>query len=280
MQFFYCYSQFIETVKIRYLEAEEKDTVHSHLADYFLGTWGNSRKKPITFHFNGKSAKYQMDRSVCYQPLMYQSCYNYRKLTELPFHLIHSKRWKNLLEHVLGNVDFLTTKAKAMSVSDLLPDFNLAADTSDNPEIKLIRDAFRLSKPTLEYADNTVELLPHEFLGRMLHLTFIYRDFIPQLLRSFQDYIISQPSPSLVPLRAWIPPPGGILRHTLVGNTKNVTLVAKDQKFIVSASSDNTVRYWNIDDTSAIHVLKHIGNINKNNRKYRDNFSLTFVLML
>ena len=49
--------------------------------------------------------------------------YNLRKLSELPYHLVKSRRISDLKQEVFFNYHWLSTKLKAMSLHDILSDF-------------------------------------------------------------------------------------------------------------------------------------------------------------
>ena len=107
----------------RYLaNPEERRKYHSQMADYYLGIWAG-RPKPFQFSenqkrmFNLTSTDGEADRKVPAQPLIFTAKdgtansnpstvrYNLRKLSELPFQLIHSQRVEDLYDHVLFNYD-------------------------------------------------------------------------------------------------------------------------------------------------------------------------------
>ena len=49
--------------------------------------------------------------------------YNLRKLSELPFHLVKSRRITDLKQFVVFNYEWLYTKLQAMSLHDIISDF-------------------------------------------------------------------------------------------------------------------------------------------------------------
>ena len=49
--------------------------------------------------------------------------YNLRKLSELPYHLVKSRRITDLKQEVFFSYPWLITKLKAMSLHDILSDF-------------------------------------------------------------------------------------------------------------------------------------------------------------
>lgn len=119
--------QFIDAVTNRYLgHLQHRQYIHSILADYFLGRWGGGTKKPYylserLMQLLGQSEKLAYaDRKVSSQPLVFGASsaavgeggsrprlsttttvrYNLRKLSELPHHLIESKRYAELRDEV------------------------------------------------------------------------------------------------------------------------------------------------------------------------------------
>ena len=63
--------------------------------------------------------------------------YHLRKLAELPHHLIESKRMTDLYKHVLFNYEWLHTKLTAMSIHDLLSDFNNTLTATPETEVQV-----------------------------------------------------------------------------------------------------------------------------------------------
>ena len=55
--------------------------------------------------------------------------YNLRKLYEMPFHLVESRMYRELRQHVLFNYEWLHAKLSATSLPDVLADFQMAINS-------------------------------------------------------------------------------------------------------------------------------------------------------
>ncbi|XP_078594511.1 NACHT domain- and WD repeat-containing protein 1-like [Branchiostoma floridae x Branchiostoma japonicum] len=267
--------QFIECAQERYLARDFSRARHQILADFFLGTWSNGRRKEITMDVNGKQEYYNADRNVVPQPMKYDdNVFNRRKLNEVTFHLLHAGRMDDIFEHTLGNLDFMITKIDAFSVKDLIEDYNMVLQLQDNLEIRLLRDALRLIKPTLEFKGGVPSYLALELNGRLVPFERQSRPIIDSLLeqsrawcKTFCDHLTRRPF--LLPRSTCIYPPGGPLRTTLAHHRAGITSIAMtpDGGYMVTAARDCTIRiYENESDvmelertltghTAAIEVL-------------------------
>ncbi|XP_035677087.1 LOW QUALITY PROTEIN: NACHT domain- and WD repeat-containing protein 1-like [Branchiostoma floridae] len=267
--------QFIECAQERYLAGDNNRARHHILADFFLGTWSYGRRKEITMDVNGKQEYYNADRNVVPQPMKYDdNVFNRRKLNEVTFHLLHAGRMDDIFEHTLGNLDFMNTKIDAFSVKDLIEDYNMVLQVQDNLEIRLLRDALRLIKPTLEFKGGVPSYLALELIGRLVPFERQSRPIIDSLLeqsrawcKTFCDHVTRRPF--LLPRSTCIYPPGGPLRTTLAHHRAGITSIAMtpDGGYMVTAARDCTIRiYENESDvmelertltghTAAIEVL-------------------------
>ncbi|KAL4223122.1 NACHT and WD repeat domain-containing protein 2 [Mactra antiquata] len=156
----------------RYLPDDNDKTIelYSNMADYYLGTWGGNERKPFK-HPTVLMAKYKLVerhaeccRHVPQQPLMLgENVFNNRKLTQLPYLLINSERTEDLTCHVLCNYEWIYGRLKQSSIQRLITDFEI----HDDREVKLVRDALRMSKSALSVnrdalgTELTGRLLPH-----------------------------------------------------------------------------------------------------------------------
>ena len=153
--------QFIETATERYLPPETAKKLHRTLADYFLGSWSNGNKKPF-IDKQGKSG--EKDRLVSAQPDVFASnadgmgdVFNYRKLNELPIHLIKSGEMQKLKDEALLNFCFMLSKIRATGLRNLLQDYNEALDVFiGETELKLIRDSLQVRQNAFIFQCTTV----------------------------------------------------------------------------------------------------------------------------
>lgn len=134
------------------------------IADYYLGIWGGGVPKPFKFteiqrhRFNLADKEGSADRKVPIQPLVFCSKdgkitrYNLRKVRspklisencsfkfqfgELPFHLVRSKRFKDLYENVLFNYEWLHAKLSSCPLQAVLADYEDACAHIENKDSK------------------------------------------------------------------------------------------------------------------------------------------------
>ncbi|XP_078676677.1 NACHT domain- and WD repeat-containing protein 1-like isoform X1 [Branchiostoma floridae x Branchiostoma belcheri] len=270
--------QFIECAQERYLAGDNSRARHHILADFFLGTWSNGRRKEITMDVNGKREYYNADRNVVPQPDKYDdNVFNRRKLNEVTFHLLHAGRMDDIFKHTLGNLDFMNNMIDAFSVKDLIEDYNMVLQLQDNLEIRLLRDALRLIKPTLEFKGGYTNPLAAELVGRLdwlsdrsRHIGSLVsqcrawctcccdRDKLPRLVPQGQlnnqspqrscctRWHEKEPDMSVITRGASFPPPGGPLRTTLAHHRAGITSIAMtpDGGYMVTAARDCTIRIY------------------------------------
>ncbi|CAF4731675.1 unnamed protein product [Rotaria sp. Silwood1] len=177
--------QFAEVSHERYLSnPDERRIYHSNMADYYLGIWAG-RPKPFQFSdhqkrmFNLTSTDGEADRKVPAQPLIFTINnvtvtvtttsptvrYNLRKLSELPFQLIHAQREDDLYNYVLFNYDFIHAKLSCMPLNLCIFDYESALEFVYDKEVKLMSDALRLSSSVLASDPNN---LACQIIGRLL----------------------------------------------------------------------------------------------------------------
>lgn len=179
--FYWYHGQFIEVASERYLSKDtDRHYVHATLAHYFMGTWGGGKKKPFKYsqkllqNSSIKSHEAEADRMVPKQPLDFgpdpnhpgKLNYNLRKLSELPYHLIASRLTLDLKSQVLFNYEWLHAKLAAMSLHEVLPDFQQAVESGMNDaDIQLLASALRVGGTHL---NQNPDMLAFDLLGRLL----------------------------------------------------------------------------------------------------------------
>ena len=233
--------QFAEAAIERYLSPENKMKYHQLLAEYFLGTWSEGKKKPFTDK-TGKPG--EENRLLSSQPNVYakgitdgEEVFNYRKLSELPTHLLYSKNIDGLKKQVLYNYDFLLRKLQAFGYQyvyeDTLEAFQLNRNDRD---IKLIHQFFKMSARTLSVAPNQ---LPAQLIGRMIDL----KSKSPLLTSLLNDAKLSS-TPCFYPSQRCFDAPGGPLIQVLVGHKQMVNhmCLTSDKKKLLSVGYDSLLK--------------------------------------
>ncbi|XP_032230657.2 protein qui-1 isoform X5 [Nematostella vectensis] len=247
--------QFIEAAQARYLNKKNETLqLHHNLSDYFLGRYSNGIRKPYTTPEGRETAA---DRLVAPQPLVFESTtgkpkYNYRKLNELPYHLVHAQELETSKDCVLCNFEFLLTSLEASSLRDVLDYFDLAlTQWPEDQDITLVKETLQLSAYALtQYPAQ----LPSQLLGRIQkcdsrHLTTL----LHQATRCSRA--------SLVPSTCCLTSPGGPMVHALTGQTRSSTAMtaSDDGSLVVSASSDNSVNLWNVATGRLVRSIEKAG---------------------
>ena len=232
--------QFIETAERRYLQPYVVKGIHAQLADFFQGKWANGTSKPFTSK-NGKSD--EKDRLVSAQPNVFsdeseenEERFNYRKLNELPFHLIRAGDIKALRKNFSCNFDFLQTKLCAGGFRELLQDFKDAMKAfPDEKDVELVGKCIEMSGKVLL---NDPYQLAGQLTCRLSHLENY--DGIRSLLTQARKAKVK----CLCSTIKCFPGPGGSLLHSLAGHKSTISWIcsSKDGKRLVSISEDETLK--------------------------------------
>jgi len=220
------------------------------MADYFLGRWSGGTRKPFTTK-SGENG--DEDRLVAAQPNAFKNksgasvddsggggsdVFNYRKLSELPRHLIETRDLVNLKKHVLFNYEFLLSKLQAFGYQSLIEDVSDAIQVySTDKEIKTLHEVLKMSARTLLIDPHQ---LPTQLYGRLLEKN------ITEHMKRLMEDAFNSGSPCLIPSKKCFEAPGGSLLHSLAGHVGLIDHVSftEDGKKLVSVGSDSTLRYF------------------------------------
>ncbi len=213
----------------RYLyDPKFKLYIHSQIADYFIGVWANG-PKPFQYTpdqmrmFRLRSPHGEADRNVPEQPEIYfnqvdhSEQYNGRKLSELPFHLVRSKRVDELFKLVLFRYKFLYAKLCCNPLNNVIADFeDFLEHFKYHKEVTLIADALRLSSSILSIS--ATNLVP-QLVGRLLPYYFINSKKFANVKRLIEECESDGLNNSaLVPAFNCFMVPGGPLKFSLEGH--------------------------------------------------------------
>lgn len=228
------HQQIHDVVMERYLFSDEKELrrFHSELADYFIGRWTEGAKK-------GDNKGNAKDRHVSPQPLQFsRNVFNYRKLSELPYHLMESDDFERLKQSALCNYEFLLTKLKATSVLDVMDDFIEAlALKPDEQDVKLVFETLQLSMEALNVSANQ---LSSQLIGRLAS-SRSPSPFIARLLRQAHH----PSNPALIPNIRCLARPGGRLVHSLPGLHGSLVL-SQDGRKAMNGADDQLITLWDV----------------------------------
>ena len=163
----------------------------------------------------------------------------------LAWHLAQAGRLEEL-RGLLLDFDWLEARLNATDANALLTDYDwLPGD----PELRLLQGAVRLSAHILAHDRSQ---LAGQLLGRLLAVQS------PEIQATLGKARGWRGAPWLQPLAAGLTPPGGALLRTLAGHTAPVwgVAVSADFKRAVSASTDRTLKVWDVASGAEVHTLR------------------------
>jgi WD40 repeat protein len=163
----------------------------------------------------------------------------------LPWHLKEAGRTTELRQ-LLFNFNWLQTKLEATELNALIADYDYLPEDKD---LQLVQSAIRLSAHVVT---RDPRQLAGQLTGRLLGNT---SPSIQTLLKQAARW---RASPWLRPLNPNLTAPGGPLIRTLEGHTDWVCAVAvtPDGRRAVSASSDQTLRLWDLESGQTLRTLE------------------------
>ncbi|KDQ84119.1 Leucine-rich repeat and WD repeat-containing protein [Zootermopsis nevadensis] len=242
--------QFRDTARERYFKNMNMAMYfHSSIADYYLGIWGGGNPKPFKYteiqrhRFNLTDKEGSADRKVPIQPLVFHSKdgkvsrYNLRKFGEMPYHMVRSRRFQDLYEHVLFNYQWLHAKLSSCPLQAVLSDFedacNNIEDREATRELMLVADALRLGGAILGQYPN---MLAPQLVSRLLP-EIGPNPNVKMLLKQCDE--TGPEHCALLPLYHCLHTPGGPLKYSLEGHQFAVFgfCLTSDLRYIVSISN-------------------------------------------
>lgn len=166
----------------------------------------------------------------------------------LAYHLKKARR-EDELRALLLNFRWLEAKLNETEINALIADFDITMNKDEknnrHSELNLVKSALQLSEHILVKQKN---ILWENLYGR---LHFLPRRFpnIQRLLESPVDRVW------LRPLELYTHTADGPLLQTLREHDSTILSIAMNDKFIISASDDGTLRVWNRSDLNLTQVL-------------------------
>lgn len=246
--------QFIETAQKRYLSDEvQKTRLHCNMAVYFEGVFGENPVKPIYLN-NRRLHLKECSRKVAKQPLLYsENVYNYRKLTELPFHLANAKEDEKLTDLVLCNYYWILTKLRALN---FIQDYTLTKSLCLNEQASLVKEVLALSAHSIKSEPYS---LAGQILGRLEHKHPHPR--INELIEQARKWTESYSGSIITPTNTCLIGPGGPLLMTLTGHPQLVQSLCVSATHNVVISVSKSVEggaVFNVWDTKHMESVHNV----------------------
>ncbi len=147
------------------------------------------------------------------------------------------RKLEDALSGLLLDFIWLLAKLKATDIASVIADYELL---STEPKVGLVRDTLHLSAHVLA-RDKTQ--LAGQFIGRLQGRS---EDFVLAMLEQAAHY---HDTSWLYPLTCSLEGPGGSLQRTMIDHRSDINGLAltPDGQHVVSASSDRTLKVWNLE---------------------------------
>ncbi len=208
--------------------------------DYFYEAFKLAAQERYSYkkvHYNNLLADYFKEQADPEADLSFKGK-NIRDLNELPYHLKESEN-TSCLEKILSTYLWIKNKSELSDIQNTINDYPYVKETEDNYYVKLIEKTLILSQHVLK--ENIKDNLPSQLWGRLKEIDN------PEIKAFLIDLEKCTDYPWLKP-RHHMESPEGALKMTLTGHTENVSCVcvSPDGKYIMSGSSDSTVRIWDL----------------------------------
>ena len=181
------------------------------------------------------------------------------------FHHLAASGRSDLLTVLLLEYEWLKSKAEATGPVSLYEDYNLV---HEDKTLRVIQEAIRLSAEILVEDPGQIGT---QLIGRLQEID------IPALKDLVRSIRLSPPDSDvwLDPYRVHLNVPASALLHSYKGHEGIVHAVAVDAEYnrIVSASSDHTLRVWDLVTGAHVDTLEghegpvHLLSLTKNNRR-------------
>ncbi|PAA84392.1 hypothetical protein BOX15_Mlig005707g1 [Macrostomum lignano] len=263
---YWYHRQFFQVCEKRYFKnLNFKSSIHSNLADYYLGKWAGV-PKPFAYselqkqRFGLKDVNSESDRMVPPQPLRLNdgtsrtaARYNLRKLSELPFQLLKSGRMAELASECLFNYQFLHAKLSAFPLQALLSDLDSMIAKTNDKDARILSECLRLSASIITKSPN---MLGPQVSGRLLPYYANYekvRNLIHECDREGPTHC------ALVPGHHYLYTPGGPLEYSLEGHQFACygMQVTSDSNYLVSVSNQFII--WDLQTGEIFRNIPVLG---------------------
>ncbi|CAF4519269.1 unnamed protein product [Rotaria socialis] len=189
-------------MKQRYLKkVEDIRIAHRDIANYFLEAFIES--KPLVdmnrnLQIRGDSGR----RFILQQPLLYSEiAYNYRRLGELWYQLMHSGDIDRLKEYTLCCFEYLLSKVHGLSVEQLLWEFDIICSNILDADVLVVQTTV---KNIVNIISNNPMLFAGEIILRLKNIKNRYSEHIESLYTQAYEWCEACGVPVFVPISSWI----------------------------------------------------------------------------
>ena len=196
------------------------------------------------------------DRHVATQPFMFsKKLFNFRKLNELPYNLLHSGDVDKLKQYTLCNYEFISAKLQATSPRHVLQDFSdaLAVFPADK-DLALVFETLQLSRDALIIS---ADQLSAQLIGR-LSSSRSASPVIARLLRQAHHPV----NHSFIPNVPCLNRPGEKLVHSQPDLDGFLT-VSSDTTKALSVSRDRLIVLWDVRSGSVLQSIESASDVDK-----------------
>ncbi|CAF1269382.1 unnamed protein product [Adineta steineri] len=189
-------------MKQKYLKrVEDIRIAHRDIANYFLEAFIES-KPLIDMNRNVQIRGDNGRRFILQQPLLYSEvAYNYRRLSELWYQLMHSGDIDRLKEYTLCCFEYLLSKIHGLSIEQLLWEFDIICSNILDADILLVQATL---KTITNIISSNPMLLAGEIILRLKNIKSRYNEHIESLYVQAHEWCESCNTPVFVPLSSWI----------------------------------------------------------------------------
>ena len=183
------------------------------------------------------------DRGVVHYPL---SPSGKRKLSLLPYILYNCQADMN--SEIFCNLDWLMTKIKGTSFSQLKQDFLYA--NQSNREAHIVLDTLNMGSSVFQ--DDT-DRLPFELVARLPRQHLPDTPSVSALVQQCLTFLKNRACSQLIPVAPCLPAPSGILKTTIHGPTD--LLEVYSGRFALTRGALAGFQVWNLDSLEVQHYL-------------------------
>ncbi len=248
--------QFIESAMARYVNEKTKVSLHCTLTEFFDGSFAKSSRSVRLTHRDLELV--DADRQVPLQPLAFPGgAYNFRKLNELPYHLLHSKQLNKLKATVLCNFEWMHTQLKASGYTKLMRDYIATQQVHKHEQdVLTVGETLSLSHSSLQI---NPDMLAGQLLGRMLRISST-SPTLGILIDNAKRWISKYEKCIFEPLNNCLISPGGELKATISSHPQVVLGIKKSlfSPIVVSHSKTedgSILQVWSIESLECIENI-------------------------